>query len=121
MSCARNLVESCERNDFQYLFEGTKQIFGLCAQHGVTDPMELFRTYCNLIRSCLGQLKRDTVVEILHTLVWEDDQTTLIRLIGYEKCKWKSMLTVVAPEMGPRTKLNTNVVYNQNSTFMRCI
>ena len=97
MSGARNLVESCERNDFEYLFEGTKQIFGLCAQHGVADPKELFVSYCKLIRLCLVKLKRDIVVNHLHVIVWEEQQTTLSQLIGYKKHEWRSMLTVVVP------------------------
>lgn len=94
MSCARNLVRACEERDSSLLMVLTKQIFGLCATYGVDDTDILFRAYCGLVHRALeNNMNRDEMTRHFHTLVWTEGQSDIMRLLGYHKKTWRSMLT----------------------------
>jgi len=88
-------VLSCEGNDFDGLFAGTRQIFGMCSKHGVGSPSDLFAAYRLVVSWLFGIFeKRDLVVSFLHDLVWKPAQVELARLVGWRRAEWRSMLLV---------------------------
>ena len=82
----------CEANDFAALYEGTKQIFGLCKTHGVADVWNLFDTYREFVTSVLRYGDRENLVYSLHSMVWASGQKTLAITMGYDHIEWRSIL-----------------------------
>ena len=95
MSCARNLVVCCQTNDFEGLFIGTRQIFGMCNRHGVQNPYGLFLDYTDYVTNFLRFGDREALVQTLHGLVWSRNQRKLALLLGYTADRWSSMMTFV--------------------------
>ena len=92
MSCARNLLRCCESDTFESLWELTKQIFGMCENHGVRHPKMLFSAYKDFILGLLRYRSCDAVALTLHELVWLPSQRALRCMVGYSREEWSSML-----------------------------
>ena len=93
MSSTRNLVECCQSNNYQGLLKGTKQIFGMCEQHGVANPYCLFRDYTEFISNFLRYNDHVSLERDLHMMVWAPRQRALCVVLGYDIREWSSILT----------------------------
>ena len=99
MLCAANLVDGCVRKKISSLYALTKQIFGLCDAHGVSEVRNLFDEYCYLINMLLIRHSREHVVRMMDALVWEPRQRRLAEMMGVTMNEWASLLTVKAPKI----------------------
>lgn len=97
MRCAENLVEACARDDESVLLVFTRQIFGLCAAHGVSNPVDLFQRYRELVQRLARRRSRADIVGIVDALVWDPGQRNLAALLDVRFHEWSSVLTVRAP------------------------
>jgi hypothetical protein len=91
--CTRNLIRCCQSSDFDGLFHGTKQIFGMCETHGVANPYSLFRDYEEFITNFLRFGEMNDLVGNLHSMVWAPRQRVLSLVLGYGIAEWSSVLT----------------------------
>lgn len=103
MLCARNLVDACLRNDPDSLLTFTKQVFGLCERHGVSDAETLFETYRDIVVRLLERRSREEVVGMFDALVWDPGQKNLAAVLRVDRREWSSVLTTSAPRSFSRT------------------
>ena len=97
MRCAKNLIQACKKDDFDAMFLLTKQIYGMCASHGVENPKKLFTSYKSLVRRLLKVKREEDVIGMMDALVWEPSQKSLAGLLNIKIGFWSSVMTARVP------------------------
>lgn len=100
--CARNLVDACLRNDPDSLLVFTRQVFGLCGTHGVSNVEALFETYRDLVVRLLDRRSHEDVVGMFDALAWDPGQRNLASVLRVDHREWSSVLTTSVPRLFSR-------------------